>query len=112
MIMTSGLSNNFKDLVFVCGLFCRNQRRRFAIFREEQVKNWRREKKLELIAGANPDCNDPAESWFEEQISGFARFDNAREQAPYSGWDVSARKQSRCAGNDQLYTWIGKVLSL
>ena len=35
-----------------------------AIAREKQIKGWRREKKLALIAAANPARDDLAKGWF------------------------------------------------
>jgi putative endonuclease len=35
-----------------------------AIAREKQIKRWRRDKKLELIAIGNPDWHDLSEGWF------------------------------------------------
>lgn len=37
---------------------------RSAIDREKQLKNWRREKKLKLIATMNPEWKDLAADWF------------------------------------------------
>ena len=38
-----------------------------AIAREKQLKNWRRNKKLALIARANPAFRDLAAEWYETQ---------------------------------------------
>jgi putative endonuclease len=38
----------------------------FAINREKQMKNWRREKKEWLIQRANPDWKDLAEDWYRK----------------------------------------------
>ncbi|MBE0429725.1 MAG: GIY-YIG nuclease family protein [Thermoleophilia bacterium] len=46
-----------------------------AIFREKQIKSWRREKKLALINSVNPAWNDLAENWVEKQIHRCARDD-------------------------------------
>ncbi len=35
-----------------------------AIRREKQIKHWRREKKLALIASENPDWHDLSDGWF------------------------------------------------
>jgi putative endonuclease len=35
-----------------------------AIAREKQLKNWRREKKLRLIAQDNPDWHDLSDGWY------------------------------------------------
>jgi putative endonuclease len=37
---------------------------RAAIAREKQLKGWRRDRKLALIAQANPDWHDLGEEWF------------------------------------------------
>ena len=37
-----------------------------ALMREKQLKNWHREWKLNLIKDMNPDFNDLAEEWYEE----------------------------------------------
>ena len=37
-----------------------------AIFREKQIKGWRRSKKLELVRSVNPTFRDLSERWFEE----------------------------------------------
>jgi putative endonuclease len=37
---------------------------RDAIAREKQFKNWRREKKVALIEGSNPDWRDLSDGWF------------------------------------------------
>ena len=39
-----------------------------AIAREKQLKNWRREKKLWLIAGMNPEFRDLAADWYGSEI--------------------------------------------
>ncbi len=36
-----------------------------AIAREKQLKNWRRDKKIRLIEGLNPDWHDLSEGWYE-----------------------------------------------
>jgi len=36
-----------------------------AIFREKQIKGWRRSKKLALIESVNPGWNDLSIRWFE-----------------------------------------------
>ncbi len=36
-----------------------------AIAREKQIKRWRREKKLDLIARDNPDGRDLSEGWYD-----------------------------------------------
>jgi putative endonuclease len=36
-----------------------------AIEREKQIKRWRREKKLYLIASENPDWRDLSDGWYE-----------------------------------------------
>ena len=36
------------------------------IAREKQLKNWRREKKLWLIAGTNPEFRDLAADWYRK----------------------------------------------
>jgi putative endonuclease len=38
---------------------------RDAIEREKQLKNWRRDKKLDLIETTNPDWLDLSEGWFD-----------------------------------------------
>jgi putative endonuclease len=38
---------------------------REAIAREKQLKNWRREKKVALIARENPEWRDLSEGWFD-----------------------------------------------
>ena len=38
---------------------------RFAIAREKQIKNWRRDWKLALVDEENPDWDDLAEAWFD-----------------------------------------------
>jgi putative endonuclease len=38
---------------------------RFAIAREKQIKNWRREWKIALAERDNPAWNDLAEAWFD-----------------------------------------------
>jgi putative endonuclease len=43
---------------------------RNAIDREKQIKRWRREKKLWLIAQLNPEWRDLAAEWYVKQISG------------------------------------------
>ena len=35
-----------------------------AIAREKQIKRWRREKKLRLIMGENPEWRDLSEGWY------------------------------------------------
>ena len=40
---------------------------RKTIAREEQLKNWRREKKLWLIASMNPKLKDLAADWYEKE---------------------------------------------
>ena len=37
-----------------------------AIFREKEIKGWRRSKKIALIKTLNPQWKDLAEEWFEE----------------------------------------------
>jgi putative endonuclease len=39
------------------------------IAREKQLKNWRREKKLWLIAGMNPEFRDLAAGWYGKETS-------------------------------------------
>lgn len=39
---------------------------REAIFREKEIKGWRREKKLKLILGTNPDWADLSAEWKED----------------------------------------------
>ena len=63
-----------------------------AIFREKQIKSWRRDKKLNLIGAVNPAWDDLAESWFEEQIPRCARNDmqgQARNDRQVTGRGVS-----------------------
>ncbi|HJS29340.1 MAG TPA: GIY-YIG nuclease family protein [Anaerolineales bacterium] len=36
-----------------------------AIFREKQIKGWRREKKVELIESVNPNWEDLSAGWFD-----------------------------------------------
>lgn len=36
-----------------------------AIAREKQIKRWRREKKLRLVARANPEWHDLSDGWYE-----------------------------------------------
>jgi putative endonuclease len=36
-----------------------------AIFREKQIKSWRRSKKLALVRSTNPTFRDLSEGWFE-----------------------------------------------
>jgi putative endonuclease len=43
-----------------------------AITREKQLKNWRREKKLSLIATMNPDWKDLAADWYGKATLGSA----------------------------------------
>ncbi len=81
-------------------------------FAKKQIKKWRIEKKLELIAGTNTDWDDPAESRLEEQIPCVARFGNELEKVPHSAWYDNTRGQPQCAWNDQLYPWIDRILSL
>ena len=38
-----------------------------AIFREKQIKAWRRSKKLALINENNPEWKDLSKCWFDEQ---------------------------------------------
>ena len=38
-----------------------------AIAREKQIKSWRREKKIRLIATMNPTWRDLSEDWFEDE---------------------------------------------
>ena len=38
-----------------------------AIIREKQIKNWRREKKVNLINIDNPGWNDLAQDWYDEK---------------------------------------------
>ena len=40
-----------------------------AIDREKQIKRWRREKKLWLIAQLNPEWRDLAAEWYVKQVS-------------------------------------------
>jgi putative endonuclease len=40
-------------------------RPRFAIYRESQLKNWKRQWKIELIRKENPDLLDLAADWYE-----------------------------------------------
>jgi putative endonuclease len=42
---------------------------RAAIGREKEIKGWRREKKVALIEGANPNWDDLAEDWFPRYAS-------------------------------------------
>jgi putative endonuclease len=75
-----GLTNNIKRRVFehknrlVEGFSCRYKIDRLvyvesfgdvysAIAREKQIKHWRREKKLQLIAEQNPDWRDLSDGW-------------------------------------------------
>jgi putative endonuclease len=44
-----------------------------AIAREKQLKNWRREKKLWLIAGINPKFTDFAADWYGNERSNAQR---------------------------------------
>jgi putative endonuclease len=37
-----------------------------AIFREKQIKGWRRSKKLELVRSVNPSFLDLSEGWFKD----------------------------------------------
>jgi putative endonuclease len=37
---------------------------RDAIAREKQIKSWRRDKKVTLIAAANPEWRDLSDGWF------------------------------------------------
>ena len=39
-----------------------------AISREKELKKWRREKKLALIATQNPDWDDLSAGWYEEEV--------------------------------------------
>ena len=39
-----------------------------AIAREKQLKNWEREWKMELIRNMNPELNDLAEHWYDEEL--------------------------------------------
>ncbi len=39
-----------------------------AIFREKQLKGWRREKKIALIESFNPDWHDLSKDWFDQAI--------------------------------------------
>lgn len=36
----------------------------YAIMREKQIKGWRREKKISLIEGMNPNWDDLAKEWY------------------------------------------------
>ena len=36
-----------------------------AIFREKQIKGWRRDKKVKLIETLNPEWNDLSSDWYE-----------------------------------------------
>jgi predicted GIY-YIG superfamily endonuclease len=56
-----------------------------AIAREKQLKNWRREKKLWLIAGMNPGWKDLAAEWYETQGPSTAGLVHCVNERPRSG---------------------------
>ncbi len=41
-----------------------------AIRREKQLKGWRREKKIALIEGGNPQWQDLSRGWYDEPVRG------------------------------------------
>ena len=52
-----------------------------AIAREKQLKRWHREWKLKLIMEVNPELNDLAEDWFDEETLANAKLGfNSHEQ--------------------------------
>ncbi len=54
-----------------------------AIAREKELKGWRREKKLALIAELNPDWVDLADDWFEADDVSAARLGNQRRDSSF-----------------------------
>jgi predicted GIY-YIG superfamily endonuclease len=56
-----------------------------AIAREKQLKNWRREKKLWLIARTNPGWKDLAANWYETQGPSTAGLVHGVNERPRSG---------------------------
>jgi len=54
---------------------------RQAISREKQLKKWRREKKIGLIEGVNPRCQDLSENWGSRMIFPQESIKQYREKA-------------------------------
>ena len=62
-----------------------------AIFREKEIKGWRREKKIKLVNSMNPQWDDLAKDWQ----------DLYKPQATEVG-DPSLRLKSACAQDDAI----------
>jgi len=72
---------------------------RFAISREKQFKNWKREWKNELISKANSEWNDLSELWHQHGIAGQARNDDKAAVATTDDLeDINIAKQELLDG--------------
>jgi len=64
-------TDDYNAVRLVCWESFENVQR--AIAREKQLKNWRREKKLSLIASFNPGWKDLAAGWYDSSMTRAAK---------------------------------------